>query len=96
MNFDEIRNSIEQDLISKGFEKNGDELIKVNVKHQQIVINGQTSVQEHKQELKFVCLGEGAIDNQASVGFGLYVDDHNVTDIWCTSLEDFNYLLNRL
>lgn len=96
MNYEDIKNNIEQDLIRQGFEREGDDLIKINIRQHQIVINGVPSVQEEKQEIKFSCIGEGYIDDQPTAGFGLYINNHNVTDLWCTSLEDFKYLLQKL
>lgn len=89
MSYEEIKNSIEQDLIRQGFERKGDDLVKVNVRRHQMVVNGVSSVQEEKQEIKFSCIGEGSIDDQPTAGFSLFINDHNVTDFWCTCLEDF-------
>lgn len=96
MNYEEIKNIIEQDLIRQGFERKGDDLIKTDTRRHQIVINGVPSVQEEKQEIKFSCIGGGLIDDQPTAGFSLFINDHNVTDLWCSSLEDFKYLLTRL
>lgn len=96
MSYEEIKNSIEQDLINQGFNRVEEDLIRTDIRQHQIIINNVPSVQEEKQEIKFVCLGEGAIDDQVSIGYALYVNSHNVTDLWCTSLEDFKYLLKTL
>lgn len=96
MTYEEIKNSIEQDLINQGFNRVGEDLVRVNVQQHQIIVNGVPSVQEERQEIKFSCIGEGSIDDQATVGFSLYINNHSVTDLWCTSLDDFKYLLQRL
>lgn len=96
MSYEEIKNIIEQDLISNGFENTDKGLTRIDVRHQQIVINGQAAIQELRQEIRFVCLGEGYIENNPTVGYAMYVDDFNVTDLWCTSLDDFKYLLKTL
>lgn len=96
MNYEEIKNSIEQDLIRQGFVKQGHCLIKIDIRQHQIVINGVPSVQEEKQEVEFRYIGEGSIDERPAVGYSLYINNCNVTDLWCTNLEDFKYLLQKL
>ena len=96
MSFEDIKQSIEQDLISNGFHKENDDLIRVDVQQRQIVINGVSNVQEVKQEIKFSCIGEGSVDSTPSAGFAMYINGFNVTDLWCASLEDFKYLIQKL
>ena len=96
MSFEEIKNSIEQDLMNNGFHKDGEDLIRIDRRQHQIVINGQPSIREEEMTIKFSCLGEGSIDDVPTAGFAMYIDNHNVTDVWCTCLEDFRYLTQKI
>lgn len=96
MSYENIRHDIEQDLINNGFELKENELVKTNSRKHQIVINGVHTVQEEKQEIKIHHLGEGYIDDKPTAGFSIFINEQPITDVWCTNLEDFKYLIQRL
>jgi hypothetical protein len=64
---------VKQYLLDKGFttpEENVFELVQTQL--QQMSINGQPIVQEHKRIVKLVYIGEGSIDEGVIYGFSLF------------------------
>lgn len=60
---EEFKNKIEE----LGFEVDGDIFTLTQVQRQQMFVNGQPMVQEHKRELKLVHIGEGCeVDDEGN------------------------------
>lgn len=97
MNYDELKQSVIEYLTRIGFTQESEDVFtKTNVQHHQIVINGQPSTQVENQIVKFLILGDGTIDNCTSIGLSLLINEHNVSDFWVTSIDDFNFLINNI
>lgn len=99
MTYEEIKKSIYDHLISKGFTQHDDIFIKEDERVvQTMVINGQAQQRTQKYKITLACLGEGWIqdsnhptkeESEILIGWKLLNNDIDVGDFWFRDLEEF-------
>ena len=97
MNYEEIKKSIYDYLISKGFVQYDDTFIREDERVvQTMVINGQAQQRKQKYKLTLACLGEGWISDveekeyKTLIGWNINTNGFDSGDFWVYDLEDFN------
>ena len=103
MNYEEIKKSIYDYLISKGFVQYDDTFIREDERVvQTMVINGQAQQRKQKYKLTLTCLGEGWIqdsnhptkeESEILIGWKLIDNGSNIGDFWFRDLEEFTNTL---
>ena len=99
MSYEEIKQSIYDYLISKGFTQHDDIFIKEDERVvQTMIINGQAQQRTQKYKFTLACLGEGWIqdsnhptkeESEILIGWKLLNNDIDVGDFWFRDLEEF-------
>ena len=100
MNYEEIKQSIYNYLVSKGFTQHDDMFVlERNKVVQTVVINGQPQQRTQKEVFTLTCLGEGWISDQETktkekskplIGWNVNINRFDSGDFWVYDLEDFN------
>lgn len=98
MNYEEIKQSIYNYLVSKGFTQHDDMFVlERNRVVQTMVINGQSQQHTQKEVFTLTCLGEGWISDQEMneeskllIGWNVNINRFDSGDFWFYDLEDFN------
>ena len=97
MNYEEIKQSIYNYLVSKGFNQHDDMFVlERNRVVQTVVINGQPQQHTQKEMLNLTCLGEGWIsdveekEHKTLIGWNVNINRFDSGDFWFYDLEDFN------
>lgn len=98
MNYEEIKQSIYNYLVSKGFTQHDDMLVLERDRVvQTMVINGQSQQRTQKEVFTLTCLGEGWIGDQETneesrplIGWNVNINGFDSGDFWIYDLEDFN------
>ena len=98
MNYEEIKQSIYNYLVSRGFTQHDDMFVlERNRVVQTMVINGQSRQRTQKEVLTLTCLGEGWISDQKTneesrplIGWNVNINGFDSGDFWIYDLEDFN------
>ena len=103
MNYEEIKQSIYNYLVSRGFTQHDDIFVlERNRVVQTMVINGQPQQRKQKYKLTLACLGEGWIqdsnhptkeESEILIGWKLIDNDSNIGDFWFRDLEEFTNTL---
>ena len=88
MSYDKLKKQIVDKLIEAGFTQKDDSFVHIETRQSQVIINGQASIQEHKPEIKLSIIGEGAIDDDVTIGLNLNVSGEDKGDFWIRDLED--------
>lgn len=88
MSYDELKKLVVDKLIEVGFTQKDDSFIHVETRQSQVIVNGQASIQEHKLEIKLSIIGEGAIDNDVTLGLNLNISGEDKGDFWIRDLKD--------
>lgn len=97
MDYEEIKQSIYNYLVSKGFTQHDDMFVlERNRVVQTMVINGQPQQHTQKEMLNLTCLGEGRISDveekeyKTLIGWNVNINGFDSGDFWVYDLEDFN------
>ena len=97
MNYEEIKQSIYNYLVSKGFTQHDDMFVlERNRVVQTMVINGQPQQRTQKEVFTLTCLGEGWIsdveekEHKTLIGWNINTNGFDSGDFWVYNLEDFN------
>ena len=97
MNYEEIKQSIYNYLVSKGFNQHDDMFVlERNRVVQTMVINGQPQQHTQKEVFTLTCLGEGWISDveekeyKTLIGWNVNINRFDSGDFWFYDLEDFN------
>ena len=97
MNYEEIKQSIYNYLVSKGFNQHDDMFVlERNRVVQTVVINGQPQQHTQKEVFNLTCLGEGWIsdveekEHKTLIGWNVNINGFDSGDFWVYDLEDFN------
>ena len=97
MNYEEIKQSIYNYLVSKGFTQHDDMFVlERNRVVQTVVINGQPQQHMQKEMFNLTCLGEGWIsdveekEHKTLIGWNVNINRFDSGDFWVYDLEDFN------
>lgn len=97
MNYEEIKQSIYNYLVSRGFTQYDDTFVlERNRVVQTMVINGQPQQRMQKETISFTCLGEGWIsdieerEHKTLIGWNINTNGFDSGDFWVYDLEDFN------
>ena len=88
MSYDELKKQVADKLIEVGFTQRDDSFVHTETRQSQVIINGQASIQEHKLEIRLTILGEGAIDNDVTLGLNLSTNGEDGGDFWIRDLKD--------
>lgn len=88
MSYDELKKQVADKLIEVGFTQRDDSFVHIETRQSQVIINGQASIQEHKLEIRLTILGEGAIDNDVTLGLNLSTNGEDSGDFWIRDLKD--------
>ena len=97
MNYEEIKQSIYNYLVSKGFTQHDDMFVlERNRVVQTMVINGQPQQRTQKEVFTLTCLGEGWIsdremneESRLLIGWNVNINGFDSGDFWFYDLEDF-------
>ena len=97
MNYEEIKQSIYNYLVSRGFTQHDDMFaLERNRVVQTVVINGQPQQHTQKEMLNLTCLEEGWISDvkekeyKTLIGWNVNINGFDSGDFWVYNLEDFN------
>ena len=88
MSYDELKKQVVDKLIEVGFTQKDDSFIHIETRQSQVIVNGRVSIQEHKLEIKLSIIGEGAIDNEVTIGLNLNIEGEDKGDFWIRDLLD--------
>lgn len=88
MSYDELKKQVVDKLLEVGFTQKDDSFVHIETHQSQVIVNGQASIQEHKLKIKLSIIGEGAIDNDVTIGLNLSVSGEDKGDFWIRDLTD--------
>ena len=91
--FEDLKTACDAELIRLGFTKVDDNTMrKVRVQQHQMIVNGQSIFREEKIYVDIICLGEGFVDKDVSIGYTFKMNNHEMIDHWFTDPEDLRMI----
>lgn len=102
MSYEELKKQVTDKLLSIGFQEEqielfkefNDSYVKSNTRERQMIVNGQSYVQEETMIVRMTVIGEGAIDDQPLVGINLSINNQDAGDFWISRLTDLKFFFN--